>query len=166
MSKKLALVSAIAMLAVAPAMAQNTAVPSTSSAVSTSKSSQIDADKLIGRSIQPTADKATIGKIDSVVLSSSGRVDKVIVGVGGFLGVGKKDVAISWNDLNVADNGKDVSMNTTKARLEAMPEYVWPKDQKHGAVYSAGASAPATTNSGSAGTAPTTTGTSDTSTHR
>lgn len=147
--------SALALLAAAPVMAQTTSTPPAVSAKS--NSSQIDASKLIGQSIQNSADNATIGKVDAVVLNGSGQTDKVIVGVGGFLGMGKKDVAIAWSDLQVTDNGKKVTMNTTKDALKAMPEYVWPKDQKHGAVYSTRATTPAT--SGTTGMPPATTGT-------
>src|SRR3984893_3414225 len=82
----------------------------------------IDALKLIGRSIV-TPDNATVGTIDSVILDNNGKVDRVVVGVGGFLGVGKKDVAVSWHDLKVMNNGEKVVMNTTKDQLKAMPAF-------------------------------------------
>jgi hypothetical protein len=165
MFKKLALSTAMAVVLAAPAFAQTTAPTAMPKTITTSpapNSSQIDAQKLIGESIQNVADNATIGKVDSVILNSSGKVDKVVVGVGGFLGIGKKDVAVNWSDLQVKDNGKKVVMDTTKDRLKAMPEYVWPQDQKHGTVYTVGSAnrvAPPTVNSGSSGTPPVSTGT-------
>lgn len=38
-----------------------------------------------------------IGKIDDVLVSDSGQIDALIVGVGGFLGAGEKDVAVPFN---------------------------------------------------------------------
>jgi hypothetical protein len=56
--------------------------------------------------------------------------------VGGFLGVGKKDVAVSWRDLKVMNNGEKVVMNTTKDQLKAMPAFTYPADHHPGDVYS------------------------------
>jgi hypothetical protein len=95
----------------------------------------IDAHKLIGRSIV-NPDNVTVGTIDSVILDNGGKVDRVVVGVGGFLGVGKKDVAVSWHDLKVMNNGEKVVMNTTKDQLKAMPAFTYPADHHAGDVYS------------------------------
>jgi hypothetical protein len=54
--------------------------------------------KLVGASVFG-ADK--IGSIDDVLIGSDGNVKAVVVGVGGFLGIGEKDVAIPFNALNV-----------------------------------------------------------------
>lgn len=43
-----------------------------------------------------------IGEIDDVVLDREGRVVAVIVGVGGFLGIGEKSVAIPFQALEIA----------------------------------------------------------------
>jgi sporulation protein YlmC with PRC-barrel domain len=95
----------------------------------------IDAHKLIGRSIV-NPDNVTVGTFDSVILDNGGKVDRVVVGVGGFLGVGKKDVAVSWHDLKVMNNGEKVVMNTTKDQLKAMPAFTYPADHHAGDVYS------------------------------
>jgi len=94
----------------------------------------IDAHQLIGRSIV-NRDNATVGKVASVIMDNSGKVDQVIVGVGGFLGMGQKDVAVSWHDLEVMNNGKKVVMNTTTAQLKAMPAFIYPENNRPGDVY-------------------------------
>jgi hypothetical protein len=166
MLKQAALTGALAVVLAVPAVAQTTtpttpmARPAPSAPSTTMNSTAIDGNKLIGQSIQNQADNKTVGKIDSVILDQSGKVQKVVVGVGGFLGMGKKDVAIDWSQVRVMDNGKKVVMNADKDQLKAMPEYVWPKDHKRGSVWTASDTdrrAPATTSSGSAGS--TTTGT-------
>ena len=161
MLKKAALMSALAATLAVPAWAQTTSpttTPTTRPAPTASNSSQIDAHKLIGQSIQNQADNKTVGKIDSVMLDSSGKVQRVVVGVGGFLGIGKKDVAIDWNQIQVMDNGRKVVMNADKDQLKAMPEYTWPKEHGRGSVWTASdTSRPATTSSGSSGASTTTT---------
>jgi hypothetical protein len=158
MLKQAALTSALAIALAVPAWAQSSTTTAPAArpaapAATTSSSTAIDANKLIGRNIQNQADDKTVGEIDSVMLDKSGKVQQVIVGVGGFLGIGKKDVAIDWNQLRVMDNGKKVVMNADKDQLKAMPEFVWPKDHKRGTVWTASDTdrRPATTSSGSSG---------------
>jgi len=38
----------------------------------------------------------TVGKIDDVLIDKSGKITALMVGVGGFLGVGEKDVALPF----------------------------------------------------------------------
>src|SRR5215468_2417627 len=95
----------------------------------------VDAAKLIGRNVVNT-NGDTVGEIDSVVIDQSGKVRYVIVGVGGFLGIGKKDVALAWSDMTISDNGEGVTTNATKDQLKALPEHKFPESVKPGTVYS------------------------------
>ena len=95
----------------------------------------VDANKLIGRNIVNT-NGDTVGEIDSVVIDQSGKVRYVIVGVGGFLGIGKKDVALSWDELTISENGEKVTTAATKEQLAALPEHKFPETFKPGTVYS------------------------------
>jgi sporulation protein YlmC with PRC-barrel domain len=95
----------------------------------------VDAAKLIGRNIVNT-NGDTVGEIDSVVIDQSGKVRYVIVGVGGFLGIGKKDVALAWDELTISENGEKVTTTATKDQLAALPEHKFPETVKPGTVYS------------------------------
>lgn len=83
---------------------------------------QVNLDRLIGRNVQNTQNE-TIGEIDAVMVDRSGAVQSVIVGVGGFLGMGERQVAINWDALSVAANGDKVTLNMSKDQLMALPEY-------------------------------------------
>ena len=48
-----------------------------------------DARKLIGRNVKNPQDD-TVGEIESVYINADGKVDSVILGVGGFLGLGER----------------------------------------------------------------------------
>jgi len=114
--------------------AGQTIVPQTV-APATTAATDIDANKLIGRNIKnPQGD--TVGKIDSVAIDQGGKVRAVIVGVGGFLGVGEKQVALPWESLSVGNNGEDVVANVTKDQLKALPEHKFPASAHSGTVYS------------------------------
>lgn len=95
----------------------------------------VDAAKLIGRTVV-NANGDTVGKIDSVVIDQSGKVRYAIVGVGGFLGIGKKDVALAWDELTISENGEKVTTNVTKDQLSALPEHKFPAEMKSDGVYS------------------------------
>jgi sporulation protein YlmC with PRC-barrel domain len=68
-----------------------------------------------------------IGDVKDVLLDKEGRVSAVIVGVGGMLGVGEKDVAVPFNALKLAEKDGDryLVMNTTKEALEKAPGYTY-----------------------------------------
>ena len=62
-----------------------------------------------------------IGKIDDVLVSDSGQVNALVVGVGGFLGAGEKDVAVPFTAIKwtTKDNKKYLTMSATKDDLKA-----------------------------------------------
>jgi sporulation protein YlmC with PRC-barrel domain len=62
-----------------------------------------------------------IGKIDDVLVSDSGQVSALIVGVGGFLGAGEKDVAVPFTAVKWTnkDNKKYLTMSATKDDLKS-----------------------------------------------
>ena len=70
-----------------------------------------------------------IGDVNDILLDKNGRVSAVIVGVGGFLGVGEKDVAVPFTALKVAEKNGDryLMMNTTKEALQSAPGYTFDK---------------------------------------
>ena len=94
-----------------------------------------DTRKLIGRNVQ-NAQNETIGEIKSVYIGPDGKVDSLIVRVGGFLGVGEREVRLAWSDLKISDNGEKVVLNITKDELKAKPEYKYSNAGWRGQVFS------------------------------
>lgn len=101
----------------------------------TSETAAVDAQKLIGQDIE-NASGETVGEVESVVIDGAGNVKYVIAGVGGFLGLGEKHVALLWDELTISENGEKVMANVTKEQLEALPEHQFPASAKPGMVYS------------------------------
>lgn len=66
-----------------------------------------------------------IGSIDDVLVDDSGKVTSLIVGVGGFLGMDKKDVAVPFNALQATMKNDKwyLTVNTTKDALKAAPGF-------------------------------------------
>jgi sporulation protein YlmC with PRC-barrel domain len=63
-----------------------------------------------------------VGKVDDIIVAPDKAISYAIVGAGGFLGVGKHDVAIPVNQFK-ADDGKLVLAGASKDVLKAMPEF-------------------------------------------
>jgi sporulation protein YlmC with PRC-barrel domain len=64
-----------------------------------------------------------IGDVKDLILEKDGRVNAAIIGVGGFLGAGEKDVAVPFDQLQLKDkNGKRyLVMNANKDALNSAP---------------------------------------------
>ena len=58
-------------------------------------------------------DNAHIGDVVDVLFDKSGKVDAVIVGVGGFLGIGEKNVALDMSAFQVVPANINSSTNST-----------------------------------------------------
>lgn len=71
-----------------------------------------------------------IGEVMDVLVSPDGKVNSVIVGVGGFLGAGEKDVAVDFSAIKrtTKDNSIYLTMNTTKNALQSAPGFKYDKD--------------------------------------
>lgn len=69
-----------------------------------------------------------IGEVNDVILGPDGQVKAAILGVGGFIGLGEKDVAVNMDSLKLVAEKDDeddffIVVNTTKQQLTEAPEY-------------------------------------------
>jgi hypothetical protein len=70
-----------------------------------------------------------IGEINEIVLTRDGKVESVIVGVGGFIGIGEKNVAIQMPQLKfVSEEGQSgdffLVIKASAASVADAPEYL------------------------------------------
>ena len=89
--------------------------------------SQILASDLLGMTVYngSTDDAESVGEINDVVMGSNGNAEAVVIGVGGFLGIGEKEVAvdfakISWIDR---DGSRWLILDSSKEELDGAPEF-------------------------------------------
>lgn len=82
------------------------------------------ASNLIGSTVYSGTDE-NLGKIVDILATDDGQVKAVVIGVGGFLGIGRKDVAVSPKTLErvQADNEQKLVLKTSKEELNAAPEF-------------------------------------------
>jgi sporulation protein YlmC with PRC-barrel domain len=86
---------------------------------------QISAEDFVGTTVYGANDE-NVGEIGDVILSQDGQIDAVLVDVGGFLGMGEKQVALGMDNLQfMADEDGDLYLytNLTKEELEAQQAY-------------------------------------------
>jgi len=77
-------------------------------------------------------DAEEIGNVTDIVFGEDGRITAVVIGVGGFLGIGEKSVAVPFDMLEftlAADNTERWVVPTTADALTAAPEFVWEEDE-------------------------------------
>jgi sporulation protein YlmC with PRC-barrel domain len=72
--------------------------PSGVNFVTMQEKTQWRAPKLVGVGVYG-ADEKQIGKIDDLLMDRNGAAQTVVIGVGGFLGFGKKDVAVPFSAM-------------------------------------------------------------------
>src|SRR5215216_4893188 len=96
-------------LATAPALAQTSPAPTSPPAsnapsgmsgqfITQQSPGQWRASKLVGVDAHGT-DNAKIGDVREVLVNRNGAAEAVVIGVGGFLGIGEKDVAVPFKAL-------------------------------------------------------------------
>ena len=73
--------------------------------------------------------EAKIGDVDDVLVDKQGKVTALIVGVGGFLGMGEKDVAVPFNAIKMAKKNDKwwLTMDATKDSLKEATGYKYDK---------------------------------------
>ena len=142
-----------ALLLSAPAIAQTTTPttppattpPSAATAPSGNLSyynhqpNEMRASKLIGAAVRNDANES-IGDINEIILDKDGKVAAVVVGVGGFLGMGEREVALDFKSLRferdssaMTEAGANIiKVNATKDQLKASPAWTWTRDTNAG----------------------------------
>jgi hypothetical protein len=78
----------------------------------------VRAPKLVGVAVYDSNNKS-VGKIDDILLDHSGEVKAVVIGVGGFLGIGKKDVAVPYSSIHWQTEQRSVATNEPPAATPA-----------------------------------------------
>lgn len=88
----------------------------------TKAAAPMQADDIVGADLRNLRDD-DLGDIDDVVIGADGRVQYVLVGRGGFLGIGEELVPVPWKDLRVtpAPNQDTFVLNVPDSVLEKAP---------------------------------------------
>lgn len=108
------------------AAAEGKPVPRPETIMGIQREGQWLSSELIGREVRNPQGEV-IGDIGAILFSDQGP-DGVIIEVGGFLGMGAKDVAIKWGEIAIVDDG--IVVEATEEQLENAPEFVSLEEQR------------------------------------
>ena len=84
------------------------------------------ANEFIGKTVYTTANE-NVGEINDLIFGNDGKILGVVIGVGGFLGIGEKDVLVSLDSIRMtkADGSDTVQfvVDASKEALENAPSF-------------------------------------------
>src|SRR4051812_28805463 len=98
------LVALLASVIVAPALAQDRPATRTDTVTTTatSQGKMWRSSKLVGLNVYNDQNEK-LGDISEILLDKSGKVQGVVIGVGGFLGMGQHDIKVEMSKLKFVD---------------------------------------------------------------
>jgi sporulation protein YlmC with PRC-barrel domain len=72
-----------------------------------------------------------IGDVTDLIMGHDGSISTAVVAVGGFLGIGEKEVAVPFSSLHVKkkDNSWYLVMHATKEALTNAPKFAYPGER-------------------------------------
>lgn len=87
-------------------------------------SNGMQASDLIGAEVKTTGDDE-VGSVTDLIIDRNGQVVAVVVGVGGLLGMGEKNVAIGWDDVKKSGGSEylKLQVDLTHEELRSAPEF-------------------------------------------
>lgn len=124
---KLLATTALATLLATGAYPGNVVSPATAATATQAVPDGNLVSKIMGVAVyNGTGDNAeNIGEVNDIVLSKDGAAESLVIGVGGFLGIGEKNIAYDFNKAQWAekDGKRWLVINATKDELKALPEF-------------------------------------------
>nr|WP_306267757.1 PRC-barrel domain-containing protein [Pararhizobium sp. IMCC3301] len=87
---------------------------------------ELTTEDLTGARVYGAKDE-DVGEIDKLIVDDSGQITKAILGIGGFLGIGERKIAVTLDELSILretdGSAFRVYIDASKEQLEAQPEY-------------------------------------------
>lgn len=81
--------------------------------------------EFLGQDVENKQGK-TIGDVNNLVFNKEGAIDVVVVGVGGFLGMGEKNIAVPYSNIAIVrekSGSLKVSTPLSQEELKTMPAF-------------------------------------------
>lgn len=108
------------LLAFTPAVQAQTTHHSAAATAKDMNAGEIRASKFMGSAVYDVNNQK-IGSVKDLLFDQNGRIDKAVVDVGTFLGMGGKLVAVNLGDIKT-DNNR-LTLDMTKDQLKAAPDF-------------------------------------------
>lgn len=84
---------------------------------------QLQASNILGQNVNDAAGE-NVGTLDDLLVDpEAGAVTHGIVNIGGFLGIGARQVALAWDELQYNPETQAFTVEQSKEQLEQAPAY-------------------------------------------
>lgn len=85
----------------------------------------LHASDLMDKKVHSRDSDEEVGEINDLVIDEDGRIVAVVIGTGGVLGMGEKDVAIAWDRIDRTTEGDEIKLyiDMDEDTLKEAPEY-------------------------------------------
>ena len=83
--------------------------------------------QILGKTVYNESNQK-VGRIDDLIVAPDSAVSFAIVGAGGFVGLGRHDVAVPVQQIKLQDN-KFILPGATKEAIKALPKFEYAKKQ-------------------------------------
>lgn len=92
--------------------------------IATAPENGMQLSELMGAEVS-TAREEDVGSVDELIIDENGQIVAIVVGVGGFLGMAEKDVAIGWGHVTRSGTAGDqeLRIDVTGDELRAAPAF-------------------------------------------
>ena len=80
---------------------------------------------IIGHDVTNRRDDKVVGTVDELLIDQDGKIGAVILNTGGFMGLGEKDIAIPWVQIERELDGDDftLSVDLSEESLKDAPRF-------------------------------------------
>lgn len=93
---------------------------------------QVLANRYIGKTVYNDA-MEKVGKVNDLVFTMDGGIEAAIIGVGGFLGLGEKEVAVRFNEIDILEDPEssdiELRISATEEQLAQAPAFMTKDDR-------------------------------------
>ncbi|MDD7971018.1 PRC-barrel domain-containing protein [Roseinatronobacter alkalisoli] len=105
--------------------AEADAEPAGETIVQQQAANELRVDWITGTTVYSRQDE-NIGRIDDLIIDQdSHAITAAILSVGGFLGMGAKQIAVRFDELEIDFDAREIYLNLTRDQADAAPEYVF-----------------------------------------
>lgn len=105
-------------------------VPEAEAVVREQAPNELRVDWITGTQVT-SPDGEAIGNINDLILDGeTGEMSAAVLSVGGFLGIGAKQIAVDWSELQIDYDANEISLDMTREQADAAPEYVFREQEQ------------------------------------
>lgn len=72
---------------------------------------------IVGHKVMNRRDNKVVGKVNELLIDENGQIGAVIISTGGVMGLGQKDLAIAWDQVERKVDGESITLSVDVSDL-------------------------------------------------